>query len=399
VLVQLPDDSIGASDLLGWRECPARFAFQMRRHNTLPDGRKDEPPESINWTTAYGSCVHEAIHLVTKEGLSNDAAIDQVWPEFAAFLDPGDLALLHEDLDALRADTPLGWELVASEAEMKVPLFVHEGRQIYFRFRLDQLWRRIDEPTVFMEKDFKSSKHRKTQEEVDKDVKCWAYNWAVHELFPETQSLLQIYCQLRFGDLNTSKNAEQRKQVKAWLIKTAKAVLADEKLDPKLNQWCPWCQLVADCDVTKRAGNYWKERLAVLAPRVKEGRKTVIQLPEGKDLERMIRETLPVMVQSRKQIEAAEKALKVLIGDLPLEKREELGWRLADRKSNTFSPEALRIIHEALGARFYEVITLSKTAVDVVVGKPTKGEPLPPVLQVIENVQLKKVSSTSIEPA
>lgn len=396
--MQLPDDSIGASDLLGWRECPARFAFQMRRHNALPDGRRDEPPESINWTTAYGSCVHEAVHLVTKEGLSNDAAIERVWPEFAAYLDPADLDLLREDLGALRADTPFGWELVASEAEMRVPLFVHGGRQIYFRFRLDQLWRRIDEPTVFMEKDFKSSRWRKTQAEVDADVKCWAYNWAAHELFPEMQSLIQVYCQLRFGDLTTSKNAEQRKQVKAWLIQTAKAVLADEKLDPKLNQWCPYCALVNTCDVTKRAGSYWKERLAVLAPQVKDGRKTVTQLPEGDELERMVRETLPTMIQSRKHIEAVEKNLKELIGGMSSEKRAELGWRLADRRTNTFSPEGLRLIHEAIGDNFYQVISLSKTAVDTVLGKPAKGETLSPQLQVIEDVQLKRVSSTSIEP-
>jgi hypothetical protein len=52
-----------------------------------------------------------------------------------------------------------------------------------------------------------------------------------------------------------------------------------------------------------------------------------------------------------------------------------------------------------MGPSFYQMITLSMTAVNTIVGKPAKGEPLDPRLKVIEDVQLKKVSSTSIEPA
>ncbi len=778
------NNQVGISDILNWRECPARMEHGMRRHVVLDDGATDEPPGHTDWTNAYGSAVHGAIHLVETEQLSNEAAVDRVWPEFAGYLDPGDLALLKEDLDAYRGDTPPGMELVVAEKDVRVPLFVHNGVQIFFRFKLDALYRSVVEPTVFYHRDYKSSKHRRTQQDVDKDLQMWSYNWGIFTLWVECESLLQSYEQLRFNNLVTSKNREQRQQVKEWLIRTVKAMLADEEMKPKQNMFCPWCfpagtlivtdagllpieaveagqsvltgagrlmpvtatrarstrkalceivlsggtetirctpehkllvtrladidyldterlpksmrsempppgfwrlrgtgsgrwlaprgwrrewieadaltagdivwghlpperpqtltneelrilgwylaegdagarsvsfslhvnevayqkdietllaslfgatrlerritgnsyqvylhdhhaaawfrffggkgaankrihpvafapqtlmplllaawqgdghgpsskssqtsytsssrelvyqlqtilmgqgiagrvahreagqynnkaaqklgfreaayslvlsgvaaqgladffdiriksqatykapsvalvgpwvaqavitiekescaqgqkvydlqvqtdesfvlaqqvvahncPLVITCDQTVRSTDYWKGRLAVLAPATKEGRKTTLALPEGKKLEEVIKDVLPRMIESRKTMQAVEKKLKELIEDLPLEKREELGWRLADRKSNTFSPEGLRIIHEALGARFYEVITLSKTAVETVVGKQVKGEPLPPVLQVIENVQLKKVSSTTIEPA
>lgn len=398
--MKLPDDSIGISDLLDYRECPQRMEHGMRRHTKLPDGTKDEPPGATNWTNAYGSAIHDAIHLVETEGLTNEEAVSRVWPTYSGYLDPEDLAMLQEDLDAYRGDTPLGMVLVVAEMDVRVPLFMHEGRQIYFRFKLDALYRRIDNPTVFYHRDYKSSKHRKTQAEVDKDLQMWAYNWGIFELFPEAQSLIQSYEQLRFGNLTTSKNSEQRRQMKLWLIETVKAVLADEKMEPRQNEWCPWCPLVVTCDQTVRATRYWKGRLAALAPQVKEGRKTKIAfLDEGEDLERMIEEVLPDMIQTRKHLEAVEKALKDQIQRLPSEDRARLGWRLSDRKTKVLTPDGLRAFHEATGDSFYEMVNLARSSAESVIGKPGKGEPLPKPLQLLKDLELERVSSTTVVPS
>ena len=393
------NDAIGISDILNWRECPQRMEHGMRRHTVLPDGDKDEPPGHTDWTNAYGSAVHGAIHLVETEQLSNEEAVDRVWPEFAGYLDPSELALLKEDLDTYRGDTPPGMELVAAEQDVRVPLFLHEGRQIFFRFKLDALYRSVTDPTVFYHRDYKSSKHRRTQADVDKDLQIWSYNWGIFSMWPECQSLLQSYEQLRFGNLTTSKNREQRQQMKEWLIRSVKAILADTKMEPKQNMFCPWCPLVVSCDQTVRSIDYWKGRLQVLAPITKEGRKTVIALPEGKKLEEVIEDVLPRMIESRKRMQAVEKMLKTLIEELPSDKRTELGWKLADRRTNTLSPEGLRVIHQAMGEDFYRVISLSMTAAEGVFGKPIKGEPLDARLQVIKDAQLKRVSSTTIEAA
>src|SRR4051794_35684106 len=137
--MELPFDSIGISDILDYRECPQRFAFKMRRHSPLPErfalyeGEKDEPPESLDWTNAYGSAIHEAISLVER-GASDDEAIQRVWDIYGPHLDVEHLALLREDLETFHSRTQLGWRVIAVEQDMKVPLFIYKGRQIYFRF-------------------------------------------------------------------------------------------------------------------------------------------------------------------------------------------------------------------------------------------------------------------------
>ncbi len=380
--MKLPSDSIGISDILGHRECAQRFELQMQRHVSPYPGETD-------WKNAYGSAVHDAIHLVETQGMSNEDAVTQVWPTYSGHLDPEDLALLQEDLDKYRRDTPLGMELVAAEVDVKVPLFVHEGRQIYFRFKLDALYRRTDDHTVFYHRDYKSSKWRKTQKEVDKDPQMWAYNFGIHELYPECASLLQSYEQLRFGNLLTSKNDNQRREMKAWLIEEVKSVLADEAMSPKQNEWCPYCPLVATCDETVRANRLWKAKMAVLAPMTKEGRKTKIVLgAEGEELEEIIETELPSMIVTRKHLEAAEAAMRKLIEEMPSEARERLGWRIAERRSKTLPPEALRVLHEAMGDSFYEAISVTKTALEKVAGKPE--------LELARSMELEKVSSTGV---
>ena len=394
LLPETPDGGmeIGISDILAWRECPTRAEFQVRRWTEGGD-----PPGSTNWTNAYGSAIHKAIHLVTTQDLSNDEAIDAVWGEFGGYLDPEHLGLLHDDINCYRAGIPIGFELVAAEANRRVPLFTHEGRMVYFRFMIDALYRRTDDHTVFYARDYKSSAHRKTQKEVDEDIQMWAYSYAVFSLYPECRSLLQAYEQLKFGTLKTGKSDLQRRQMRAWLIKTVKAMLADTTMEAKQNQFCPYCPLVITCDQTKRSTRYWRGMLAVMAPLTKEGRKVKVAFQaEGDELEQMMRDELPKMMQTRKHIEAVERELKTLIQSLPSEERERLGWRVSDRKSKVIEPDGLRAVHSAMGAAFYETISMSRTAVDHVIGKPKKGEALTPEQQAIKDVELERVSSSTV---
>jgi hypothetical protein len=361
----------------------------MRRHNTLPDGRKDDPPGSTNYTNAYGSAIHGAIHLVETQGMGNENAIQHVWEEFGGYLDPEERAMLEEDLQAYRGDTPPGMELVAAEVDVRVPLFIHNGEQIYFRFKLDALYRRKDNHTVFYHRDYKSSKHRRTQQDVDSDLQMWCYNWGIYEMYVECVALRQSYEQLRFGNLTTAKNAEQRAQVKVWLIDTIRAILEDDKMEPKQNQFCPWCPLVVTCDQTVRASRYWKGRLAALAPMVKEGRRTKLAFgDEADDIEHMVQDVLPRAIETRKHLAAVEAALKDLIERMPSEERERLGWRTFDRKTKDLPPDGLKAIHEAMGDTFYEAVSLSKGAVEKL-AEPT-------TLELVKQQELEKVSSTGI---
>lgn len=357
-------NAIGISDILQYRTCPERFIWGMRRHLELPErlrlypGERDDPPEAINWTNAYGSAIHEAINRV-ELGDSHTAAIERALATYGTYLTPADIELLTEDLERYEFRHPKGMDLVSAERDMRVPLFEHNGVQIYFRFKLDVLFRSHTHPDVFLHRDYKSSAHRKTKQEVHSDVQMWAYNWGIHEMWPEARMLFQEYDQLKFGVERTSKNAQQRAEIKQWLIAQVKILLADDTFVPKINQFCPWCPLVVTCRETRRATTYWRGKLALTAPLRKDGRKIKVEfLDEGDDLEAMIRDDLPKMREARKHIEKVESELKTLIEAMSIEDRERLGWRISERRSHTITPEGMREMHALLGDTFYELVNL-----------------------------------------
>lgn len=399
--------SIGISDILGWRECPQRFVFGMRRHTPMPErmqltpGERDEPPESTNWTNAYGSAIHHAIHLVDTKGYSHSMAVASVMTEYGPWLTPEDVALLYEDLKVFESRRPLGVTLVASEQDVKVPLFIADnGQQIYFRFKLDVLYKLIVNPSVFLHRDYKSSKWVKTQSEVHKDPQMWSYNWGIHDLYPECGRLLQTYDQLKFGELDTSKNDKQRDVVKLWLIENVKAIMADDVYKPKQNDFCRYCPMVVTCRETKRSTDFWKGKLALEAPLIREGRKTRIELAEeGDEIERLIEVELPRMIQARKHLEKVEEMLKEIIRNMPPDDVARLGWKLQRSTRRRLPAEGLREIHAMLGDVFYELIGMSQTTIDEFFGKPKKGEPVAPELEIVRNWMLTDEKEPQVVPA
>lgn len=399
--------SVGISDILGWRECPARFALGMRRHIELPPhlqlepGERDEPPESTNWTNAYGSAIHMAIHLVDVDGLSHQRAIETVVARYGPWLEPAHIELLAEDLKVFEKRRPLGVTLVAAEQDVKVPLFVADnGQQIYFRFKLDVLHKLISNPSIFLHRDYKSTAWPKSQKEIHDDPQLWSYNFGIHERYPECKRLLQTWDGLRFGEIRTSKNDAQRAQIRTWLIEQVKAIMADDVYKPKINDWCRYCPMVVTCRETKRATSYWRGRLAVTAPMSKEGRAVRVALAEdGDEIDRIIRDELPKMQQVRKHIELVESTLKDIIKQMPLEDRERLGWALQPKTRKTLAPEGLKVVHALLGDVFYELVSLPTKSIDEYFGKPKKGQPLSEELTSVRQYLLSADQDPSVVPA
>lgn len=397
--MDLPGNAVGISDIKDYRECPTRMELGMRRHTILPDGSKDEPPEHRNWTNAYGSAVHDGINFIEVDGLTNDEAVTRVWEEWGNFLDPEDIDLLREDFNTYRGGTPLGFRLVAAEAEYKVPLCVIGGVQYYFRFRLDALYQSMTNPSLFFHRDYKSSKWRRTPAEVHKDVQMTSYNWGIFEMFPECETLLQNYEQLRFGNVPTSRNDDQRRQIKEFLIEMVVKIINDEKMEPKQNDFCRYCPLIMTCSVTERSVGYWKGTLAILAPMTKEGRKTKIDFgDESDEVDHLIKEILPRAIQTQKHLELFIDRAKDLIQKMPSEERERLGWRTVARKSKTLDASGLARIHEVFGSVFYNMVKLTRRDVEAYFGKPRKSQELTPQLQVIADVELEQVTMTTVVP-
>jgi hypothetical protein len=404
--MRLPNNEIGVSDLLAYRDCPARFAWQMRRHNELtPElqmepGERDDPPENIDWRNAYGLAVHEALGHVER-GLSHEEAVEAAVARYGIYLEPPDVSLLFEDLDVYERRRPLGVTLVGAELELRVPLYTEkDGRLIFFRGRVDVLQRMISNPGVFVHRDYKSSRWQRSEAEIHADPQLWAYSWLIHESYPECEQLVQVYDQLRYGETRTSKNAEQRAQIKRWLIAMARVVLSDDTCKPKLNQWCAYCPITAVCREPRRATAYTRGMLAELAPLTQEGRKIKVEFAgDGDTVANLIEYELPGMMMVRRHIEKVEQELKEAIRHMPAEERERLGWELRDRKVRTISPDGLRALHSIMGDTFYDVANLPITRLEELFGKPKKGQAPSDELALAREWTVEEVAGTNVIPA
>lgn len=389
--MKLPNNEVGISDILNYRECPMNFAFAMRRHTDMPEHlqvfyrtQKDVPPEHDNENNAYGSAIHDVIHIVETTRCSDDEAISQVWPRYQRWLWPSDIDRLKEDLETFHMREEVGVRLIASEAEMRVPLFVYKGEQIYFRFRVDRLVQSLTNPGLYFSRDYKSSRWRKSEDEVHGDLQQWSYNWGLHEYFPEIVRLHQVYDQLRFGEVPTSKNDNQRRQIKRWLIEQVTAILEDDVLEPQQNDMCQFCPLVVDCPETVRSTKAWKRRLAVLAPEEKVGRKIIVQLTDDPEEFSAYTDVLPEVQNVKKILTRYEEAVKAVLRDMPDSVREEHGYKLVDPNTTRFGPSALKEIANIMGDEFWQVVSLSKSQLESWYGK---GDELDAVLELSERAK------------
>lgn len=366
--MKLPDNSVGITDLLADRDCPRRFSYGMKRHTGLGRQSDDQTPEAGSYATDYGSCVHDVLRYV-EDGYDDGDAIQKAWNTWGHRLEPGDVALLREDVRTYRTRDFPRTRVLSNENEFRVPLFVHPVHgQIYFRFKLDRLYERLDSPGTFIHVDYKSSRHAKSQAEVHKDLQMWAYNFGIYEFWPECERLLQAYDQLRYGQIPTHKSAAQREQMRDWLIAATTAVLEDEDvrddglLRPRKNQWCAWCPIMESCAVVPELTDFARVELDALIPTEKVGRKLVPQVDPEKI--RLYTERMDDAKIAEQVLKRYNESVKRVLRDMPAEDRQELGYHLRSRKKTTFTGQAVRELHRRLGEEFYELVGVTKTGLE-----------------------------------
>src|SRR4051812_43305930 len=125
-LMQLPDDAVGITDLIAYRDCPRRMSYGLRRHTGKAQQSDERTPEAGSYATAYGSAIHDAIQAL-EDGYDVEAAIQVAWNQWGSWLEPGDVDLLRHDLEVyLQRDFP-NTRTIAAEDEFRIPLFVHQG--------------------------------------------------------------------------------------------------------------------------------------------------------------------------------------------------------------------------------------------------------------------------------
>ena len=356
--MRLPSESIGPTDIQSYRDCPRRFGFGMRRHTDA-----GEHPEAQGPATAYGSAVHESIAFAEAKDATDTEAVQRAFDLYAKWLDPSDLERLRTDLSTYRERDYIGVRTVAVEKELRIPLFEHEGRTIFLRTRIDRLYQRLDNPGVFIHVDYKSSRHPKTQGEIDEDRQMWLTNLVVHEHWPECETLVQLYDQLNFGTVRArTKSDADRELIRDWAGHQITAILHDDDLKAKKNQWCPWCPIMESCPVVPELTAYGKAEIAALAPAEKVGRRTVLAL-DPEDFEVYVDELDDVSL-ALKVLKRFDESVRGVIREMPRTRQEALGYQMRGRTKTSWPAEALRAAHEALGDDFYETVGLTKAAVE-----------------------------------
>lgn len=347
--MELPDRAIGISDINKYRECGRKMVYQMRRHT-----EGEQPPEDIHPDTMYGTIFHEAVTEIEDKDLSDEEALQLSFDRFARFLKPEDCEKLRGDLEIYHERDYTGVRTVANETEIRVPLLEWEGETIFFRGKIDRLYQRLDNPGSFIHVDYKTSKHPRSEEEVHKDTQMWAYNWSIHEYWPECESLTQNYDQLRFGVVPTRKSERQREEIREWLVRQVTAILKDEDPQASFNMWCPWCPIKESCPVIDRLSEFETARIEALLPEDQEA---------DTDLLEVYTEKLGDVKTAIKTLKAYEDRVKAVIRELPADRREALGFKMIGRSLDAWTPEALEQAQEVLGDDFYKLVKLSKRQV------------------------------------
>lgn len=381
--MKLPNNEIGISDILAWRECPARFVFGMKRHDEA-----GESPESWSPANAYGSAIHEAIHLLD-DGSTEQEAVQAAFAQFSQWLGPDDVQMLYDDLETYLQRDQHRVRTLVSERDYRFPLFEHPtAGQIYFRFRLDRLYQSLDDPNLLIHVDYKSSKWVKSKEDVHKDLQLWAYNVGIHEfiedVYPEieTPRVEQVYEQLRFGQEFTRKNDAQRQRMRTWLIAAITALIDDDELAPKFNEFCPWCPIKMDCPVVQHELTDWaRARIAALMPREpklkKDGTPSKVLGPPMLDPTRMAEyvELLPDVKRAEQVLKAFRDSVGEVLKDLPEDRRNEYrsreapnGYTTDHRDRKQFGPIGIRLAAEEMGEDFWAAASLSAKAVRDIYG-------------------------------
>lgn len=344
----------------------------MKRHSGIGLQSDENTPEAGSYATWYGSAVHHVMQLA-EEGYGDEDAVQETWNVYGRYLNPSDVRLLSEDLAKYHERDMPNTRTVMNEDELRIPLFKHDGTQYYFRARIDRLYERLDAPGTFIHKDYKSSRWAKSSEEVASDPQMWAYNWALHEWLPEIDNLLQVYDQLRYGQEFTRKTEKQRKEIREWIEISARAILLDDDVrsdglgKPSLNKWCAWCPIMESCPVVPELTEFAELEIDTLAPTAKVGRASVVQVDEGR-LEEYL-EVYGKAKQAQTILKRFVERINEMIKEMPETERLGVGFSLRERSATRFSESALRDLHTTLGPDFYEVVSVTKTALEKYYGE------------------------------
>jgi len=358
--VLIPDNSLtptkistfggGALDLVvGYDEPGCPLAYHLRYEERRP--RLESEP------LLRGRAIHGAIELIEQEAVSLDEALSRSWP---AQLGPTgyDEALKHLLEFLSRPDD--GTHTIASEIELKVPLFEHDGQTVYAGGIVDRVALDLSLPNLLYVDDYKTSARPLPRSVMETWFQGRHYAFLVREnadlFLPDHGRIPQIEARIvltKHGYSLPKRFTDYQLDVyREWLISLATQILGCDDPTPVLNPGCSYCDFQMECPAwlsLPGSGKALYERVA--NANTEELIPLRVEAQKVESACKKIKEQIDVMARDRLEVDKVDELSvdNVTVGI-------DEAWR--DEVVD------LRAAHDLMGDEFYDLASLTKGAVE-----------------------------------
>ena len=320
--MKLPGNSLGVSDALQWHDCPKKFHYNMQRHY----GRKQEIAGVYPFALAYGNAMHDGAQYILDAGDDAyiDDALDYAWAKWSTQLKPEHHLELKQDLSVVhkRSIEAGNLLLLGTEMEMKTPIFTgredgaldEEAAWYYYRFRVDALYVDKSDPNHYIVRDFKSTRAKKWQDDIDNDMQFTAYDYGIRKLHPNATKVTIWYDQVKHEEMFTSRTDGDRIIFEEWIRATMIAILDAPEKDVsetfRMNNFCSWCPMITHCGVKNECTDF--ALIALQRNTLQPSKENSTKMIEEYD---QVKQSIKALEAYRKEIEAAIKISPGKYGD------------------------------------------------------------------------------------
>jgi hypothetical protein len=334
------------------RGCPRQYHEKYVEHR--PEfGQKSFP-------LLYGSVIHDALYRMEEHRESPEDALAAVWdPD----LEPDAWEEAATDLNEYleRGATPTDrFGTIAVEQDLSALLYVDEVYgPVYYRGILDWLGVDLDDPAVLHFVDYKTNRHPPSQDDLKGDVQMRGYDWLIREnwsryMTTPTPRIVTHLDAIKWREVDWRYTYSEIEAWHSWAVAVVRKILRDEDHEPVLNPGCAYCPVQADCP-------------AFLGlPGV--GRRMTEEQPDpGSPDEVRLRwrdEANALRLLLENAVKAIDAEFKNRAGQVAVYPVGDEEFALVPDWRDEVDVQAL---HELLGQRFYDVITVGKGKVAALV--------------------------------
>lgn len=349
----------------------------------------------------YGTIIHRAFQLMESEQLPPDEALEKAWADGdpVVVMDQTWFDEASEDVQRYmeRETTPFQrYATLATELRLSSELYVDEDfGPIHMQGIVDRVSLDFDDPGLIHIGDWKTNRNPPSIEAIQRSFAAKTYVWLTYRNLRRLGIPADVVSRIDqprvFFHLDAIKWREMDpvfysdydlERWHAWTVQLVKRILRDEDAEPVLNEGCPQCPVRDSCP--KFLG------LPALGGEVLADRPSV----EWSQVSEEDRDRLAAWIK-------AANGMRLLLENAV----KEMDARFkADAKAGpiitstyTWAPETVfsnlvdaREVHKILGEEFYDLVKLSKAAIE----RAARGRPPAVAAELLETVTREATGTT-----